>query len=88
LPKGVNNMRILIDSRYLNVIGPNVKAARIANHITQEQLSIKLEKYSIFINRTAISKIERQQRIITDIELIAFSKALELSINLLLGVSV
>ena len=71
----------------LNVVGPKVQHARL-NHkppITQEQLAIKLQILGWEIDRFGISKIERQERQITDKELLLLARALGVPVNQLLG---
>ncbi|WDV48210.1 helix-turn-helix transcriptional regulator [Clostridiaceae bacterium M8S5] len=58
--------------------------ARLKNKMTQKDLSIKLETLAVYIDRASISKLEQQKRIITDIELSALSKILNVSVNWLL----
>jgi transcriptional regulator with XRE-family HTH domain len=78
-------MKIIIDSKNKNIIGPRVKDARGKNHLTQEQLTAKLETLAVYIDRASISKIEQQKRIVTDYELIAVSQVLKVSVYWLLG---
>ncbi len=79
-------MRIIIDSKNKNMIGPQVKKARVKNNLTQEQLSVRLETMAIYIDRASISKLEQQKRIVTDYELMALSKILKVSVSWLLGI--
>jgi len=79
-------MKLILDSNKQNIIGPRVKIARLKNKLTQNQLSTKLETLAVYINRSSISKIEQQKRIVTDIELVALSKILNVSIEWLLGI--
>ncbi|AOT71911.1 helix-turn-helix domain-containing protein [Geosporobacter ferrireducens] len=79
-------MKIIIDSKNKNMIGPQVKKARVKNSLTQEQLSVRLETMAIYIDRASISKLEQQKRIVTDYELIALSKILKVSVSWLLGI--
>lgn len=79
-------MKIIIDSKNKNIIGPRVKEARAKNHLTQEQLTAKLETLAVYIDRASISKIEQQKRIVTDYELMAVSQVLKVSVYWLLGV--
>ncbi|WP_077368424.1 helix-turn-helix domain-containing protein [Anaerosalibacter sp. Marseille-P3206] len=80
-------MKLIIDSELRNIAGPRIKEARLKNNMTQEELSIKLETLAVYIDRASISKLEQQKRIITDIELIAISQILNVSINWLLGLN-
>lgn len=78
-------MKIIIDNKNKNIVGPQVKKIRESTHITQQQLSAKLETLAVYIDRASISKLERQKRIVTDYELIALSKLLKVSVPWLLG---
>jgi transcriptional regulator with XRE-family HTH domain len=77
-------MRVLIDSQHKNIIGPHLKSARINSKYTQQELSNKLEVMAVYIDRASISKIECQRRIVTDYELVALAKVLNVSTNWLL----
>lgn len=78
-------MKLILDSQTRNLAGPRVKSARLMNKMTQKELCIKLETLAVYIDRASISKLEQQKRIITDIELIALSQILNVSVNWLLG---
>ena len=66
-----------------NLVGQVVKKIRLSKKVsmTQEQLAIRLQLLDWFIDRFGISKIERGEREITDIELLKLSKALDVSIQ-------
>lgn len=64
-----------------NVIGVNIKRIRKEKNLTQEELSARLYILGLNIDRPMISKIENQQREITDIEILAFAKTLSVSIE-------
>lgn len=79
-------MKLILDSKERNISGPRIRMARLEHNLTQQELSIKLETLAVYIDRASISKIEQQKRIVTDIELVALSKILKVSINWLLGI--
>lgn len=79
-------MKLILNSKERNISGPRVRTARLKNNLTQQELSAKLETLAVYIDRASISKIEQQKRIVTDIELVALSKILRVSINWLLGI--
>lgn len=79
-------MKLILDSEERNIAGSRIKVARLKNNMTQKQLSEKLETLAIYIDRASISKIEQKKRIIIDIELIALSEILNVSVNWLLGI--
>jgi Helix-turn-helix. len=80
-------MKLILDSEERNIAGSRVKIARLKNNnLTQQELSAKLETLAVYIDRASISKIEQQKRIVTDIELVALSQVLNVSVNWLLGI--
>lgn len=78
-------MKLNVEGDKKNIIAPRLKEARLSNGLNQKQLSTKLEVMAIYIDRASISKIERQVRVITDFELLALSKILNVTPNWLLG---
>jgi len=70
----------------LNVCGQNIKRVRLSRSpvLTQEQLATSLQVLGWDIDRFGISKIERGQRQVTDIELLHFTKVLGVSASELL----
>lgn len=79
-------MKLILDSEERNIAGSRVKIARLKNNMTQQELSAKLETLAVYVDRASISKIERKKRIIIDIELVALSEILNVSVNWLLGI--
>lgn len=69
-------MARIIDSNQKNLIGKKVKALRKEKHMSQQQLSNKLETLAIYICRGSISRIEDQTRTVTDLELYGLSQVL------------
>jgi transcriptional regulator with XRE-family HTH domain len=69
-----------------NVIGIRLRETR-TNHspYTQDQLSAKLARLGVQIDRAGISKIENGMRQVRDFELRAISKALGVPVEWLLG---
>jgi len=70
-----------------NLIGDRVKEARAAANpaLTQEQLSKKLAKLGVSIDRAGVAKIETGIRGVLDFELVALAKALGVKVTWLLG---
>ena len=64
-----------------NLIGNNLKLLRKQKHISQQELSNKLETLAIYICRGSISRIEDKSRTVTDIELYGLSKVLNVPIE-------
>ncbi len=73
-------MARVIDYTFQNVIGSNVKKLRAEKHMSQKELSERLETYAIYICRGSISRIESHERTVTDYELRALANVLEVSI--------
>ena len=78
-------MKRIIDSENSNIIGAKIKEARINAGISQKELSEKLELMAVYTCRGSISRIENGQRAVTDIEIDAISKVLNVSIDFLFG---
>ena len=71
--------------RNKNVAGGRIKQARAELALSQDQLSGRLAKLGITVDRAGISKIETGIRGIYDFELKAFAKILNVSTDRLLG---
>ena len=74
-------MARIIDGNKMNLIGPNVRALRIARGLSQQALSNLLETHAIYICRGSVSRIEDQLRTVTDIELYGLAKVLNVSVE-------
>ena len=81
--KGVYMARI-IDGTKKNMIGDKVKELREIRKMSQKDLSVMLELMGVYVCRGSISRIEDKSRTVTDIELFAIAKALEVDISELL----
>jgi transcriptional regulator with XRE-family HTH domain len=70
-----------------NIVGGRVRKARKAAKppITQIDLIARLELLGVMIDQSTLSKIEHEQRPVTDIEVVALTKALKVSTAWLLG---
>ena len=66
-------MARIIDTDNKNLIGNKVKILRKKKHMSQQQLSDKLETLAIYICRGSISRIRNGSRTVTDIELYGLS---------------
>ena len=78
-------MKRILDSEKSNIIGSRVKEARIKAGLSQKQLSERLELLTVYSCRGSVSRIENGQRAITDIEIDAISKVLNVSLDYLFG---
>ena len=76
-------MKRIIDNPNLNIIGAKIKLARENKGYSQKQLSEKLELMAVYTCRGSISRIENGKRAITDIEIDAISKILDVSLDFL-----
>lgn len=74
-------MARIIDTKHKNMIGPKVRQLRLEKHMSQQELSAKLETLAIYICRGSISRIEDQSRTVTDIELYGLAQILDISIE-------
>lgn len=78
-------MKLILNSKNRNISGARVREARHNNKMTQKELSANLKLCSVSIDRSSISKIEQQKRIITDYEIVALSTVLKVRVTWLLG---
>ncbi|MEE1060469.1 MAG: helix-turn-helix transcriptional regulator [Ruminococcus sp.] len=78
-------MKRITENEKANIIGENIKAARIKAGFSQQALSDKLELMAVYVCRGSISRIENGERAITDVEIDAISKVLKVSIDTLFG---
>ena len=74
-------------SKYKNIIGPQVRAARLAFKpiLSQDALAGRLAQKGISLDRSAISRIESRERYVMDYEAVAIAKCLKISIGYLIG---
>lgn len=68
-----------------NVIGKYVKEIREKQGLTQEQLAIRIEIAGWKIDRFIVSKIERGDRHLSDVEVQTIAQALKVSVSRLFG---
>ena len=78
-------MKRILNTENANIIGNRIKAARISAGLSQQQLSNKLELMAVYVCRGPVSRIENGERAITDIEIDAISKILNVSLDHLFG---
>jgi transcriptional regulator with XRE-family HTH domain len=69
-----------------NLVGDRVKEARGKAQLTQDELSQKLGKLGVSIDRAGVAKVETGIRGVLDFELVALAKALGVKVTWLLGV--
>lgn len=74
-------MARIIEGQKQNMVGGNVKNARIAAQLSQKQLAEKLETVAVYVCRGSISRIESGDRTVTDIEVWGLAQVLNVSIE-------
>ena len=74
-------MARIIDSDNTNVVGKNIRTLRRKRRMTQQALSNRLELLGVYVCRGSVSRIEYGVRTVTDIEILAIAKVLEVSIG-------
>ncbi|MBQ8308835.1 MAG: helix-turn-helix transcriptional regulator [Clostridia bacterium] len=74
-------MARIIDGEKMNLIGDNVKKYRKKQKMSQQRLSNKLELLGVYVCRGSISRIEDRSRTVTDIELYAIAKVLNVNVD-------
>lgn len=67
-----------------NLVGARIEAARRTRGMKQKELLAQLQVRGVDLNASALSKLEGQQRIVTDIELLAFAEILDVDVMWLL----
>lgn len=78
-------MKRILDTEHVNIIGGRIKEARVAAGLSQKQLSERLELLAVYTCRGSVSRIENGKRAVTDIEIDAISKVLNVSLDYLFG---
>jgi len=70
-----------------NIVGERVKQARLKHKppLTQDELSGRLSRLGVSIDRAGIAKIETGIRRVVDYELKVLAKVLDVSVDWLLG---
>ena len=67
-----------------NLCGKNIAKFRIGMKISQRELADKMQLVGIDIDKNAIQRIESGKRFVTDIEIVAFAKVFDISLEKLL----
>lgn len=74
-------MARIIDGEKMNLIGGNVRKIRKKKKLSQQYLSNQLELLGVYVCRGSVSRIEDYSRTVTDIELFAIAKVLNVDIK-------
>ena len=69
-------MKRIIFGENKNIIHKNLKLYRVKKGITQDQLAAKMQTFNVNIDQQMISKIENNNRIVTDYELMILCRIL------------
>ena len=64
-----------------NICGINLAKRRKEKRLSQREIADRLQLIGLNVDKNAIQRIECGKRFVTDIELVAISKVLELSIE-------
>jgi len=78
-------MARIINGDQCNITGKRIKEARQNVGLSQKVLSEKLETYAVYVCRGSVSRIESGERTVTDIEIDAISKVLNVTLDYLFG---
>lgn len=63
-----------------NIVGRKIYELRKQQKMSQEELAAKMQLRNIEISQKVISRIEKQERFVTDYELLVFSEVLGVNI--------
>ncbi len=69
-----------------NICSNRIHEARCKHRMTQSDLAAKLQIEGVIIERDSVSRIELGTRFVTDYEIKALAKVLNVSVNWLLGI--
>ncbi len=68
-----------------NIIGKRIREARTREDVTQEELTARLAARGIYFDRTAISRMEAEQRFVRDYEILAIADSLKIPVEWFFG---
>jgi len=71
---------ILEDNRH-NIIGSRIRQLRYERNLSQQQLADEMKKYGAPLDQKQLSAVEIGRRNISDYEVFAFSKCLNVSLD-------
>ena len=77
-------MKKIIFYNNKNIIYARLKEARKKKQLSQSELAAKLQTYNINVDQQIISRIEKNERMVTDYEIACICKCLEISYEWLL----
>lgn len=85
IEREVETIRLYTLNGKCNISGSRIKAARIKNKMSQEELAAKMQLAGLQMGQMAISRIETGKRLVPDFELPILAEALGVSTDWLLG---
>lgn len=70
-----------------NVVGPRIRVARLGSKppVTQEDLVGRLATGGLYLDRTAIARMENNTRFVRDYEIVAIARCLGVTVASLFG---
>ncbi|MBQ8868094.1 MAG: helix-turn-helix transcriptional regulator [Oscillospiraceae bacterium] len=71
-------MARIIDGEQMNIVGDIIREYRTKRKMSQQLLSDRLELLGVYVCRGSVSRIEDKSRTVTDIELYAIAKVLDI----------
>ena len=80
-------MKTTLKAQARNEIGPRIRQARLRCQppVSQDDLAGKLAARGVYLDRTAVSRIESQSRYLMDYEISAIARALKVTVASLFG---
>ena len=76
----VKSVKIYNYNGKANIVGNKILDLRKKQKLSQEELAVKMQLNNIEISQKVISRIEKQERFVTDYELLVFSRVLGVNI--------
>lgn len=76
--------KIIFDDSKKNIISQALKRFRRGRGLNQSELAARMQTLGVNLDQQMVSKIERNQRIVTDYELACFCRALNITVEDLL----
>lgn len=80
-----NSVKIYNYDGKTNIVGRKIYELRKEQGLSQEALAAKMQLNNVEISQKVISRIEKQERFVTDYELLVFSQVLGVSVYDLLN---
>ena len=68
-----------------NIIGRRIREARTRADVTQEELAARLAAKGVYFDRSAISRMEAEERFIRDYEILAIADSLKIPVEWFFG---